>query len=104
MLGSFYFYDYYYVWLRIFCVVFYEVLKKIRNDEIFFGYIGIFERDFFLGILEVFLEMEVVSVDRFCEVVCYIVNRSKKNGRVQEFFFNFNEGVRVVFLRILNVY
>lgn len=103
-LGVFNYYDYYEVRLKRFCDIFYEVLKVIRNDKIFQSYIGIFERDFFLGILEVFLKEGVNSMDRFCVVVCFIVDRSEKNGRVNEFFFNFNEGVRVVFIRVFYVY
>jgi hypothetical protein len=104
MLGSLYFYDYHHARSRTSRAVFYEALKKIRNDETFLGYIGTPERDFLLGILEASLEMEAASADRFCEAVRYIANRSKKNGRVQEPSFNFNEGARAAFSRILNAH
>jgi hypothetical protein len=102
MLGKLYFYDYHHARSRTSRAVFYEALKKIRNDETFLGYIGTPERDFLLGILEASLEMEAASADRFCEAVRYIAHRSEKNGRVQEPSFNFNEGARTAFSRVLN--
>jgi hypothetical protein len=103
-LGALNYYDYHEVRSKRSRDIFYEVLKAIRNDKIFQSYIGTPERDFLLGILEASLKEGANSMDRFCAAVRFIADRSEKNGRVNEPSFNFNEGARAAFTRVLHAH